>query len=79
MCTLTVSPPNILASHILQGIINTLPYQYLLGRGRRSGLVAGAVVWVEGGRDVRLGERFSGPTLTERPPIGMMQAQNHVI
>lgn len=52
---------------------------YLLGRGRRSGLAAGAVVWVEGGRDVRLGERFSGPTLTERPPIRKMEPYNHVI
>lgn len=42
---------------------------YLLGRGRRSGLVVGAAAWVEGGRDVRLGDRFSGPTLTDRPPV----------
>lgn len=52
---------------------------YLLGRGRRSGLAAGAVAWVEGGREARLGERFSGPTLTERPPIGRMEAQNYGI
>lgn len=52
---------------------------YLLGRGRRSGLAAGAVAWVEGGREARLGERFSGPTLTERPPIGKMEAQNYVM
>lgn len=50
------------------GTFSTVTPLYLLGRGRRSGLVAGAVAWVEGGREVRFGERFSGPTLTDRPP-----------
>lgn len=45
------------------------PFWYLLGLGRRSGLVVGAGAWVEGGREVLFGERFSGPTLTDRPPV----------